>query len=225
MMSPAIGQNANGRLLVFATGSDGSLWYNRQTGAPVVVTLQQSVAGYWGASDTFINIADPSKNYGPNAYLQVRSNDTMASLIRFSLVGKIPTGAVITSAKLWVYAYLRSPSTATLTARVYRVYRGWTYNQATWLLAKTGVPWAIAGCNNTSSDRTATQTASATWSSTGWKMFSINSLGAVWYGTPSKNQGVVIKGYGTVGQLFQLCSSDHPTVSLRPKLVISYRPM
>jgi hypothetical protein len=184
--------------------------------------LQQGLNGYAGAADTYINSDAPDTNYGASAELDVRTNDTMATLLYFDLTSQIPAGVTIQSATLSVYAYQRVPSTASLTARLYRMLRAWNVNETTWNSATLAETWGLPGANDTVSDRSDTPTVSATWNSTGLKTFNVTNPVQTWYADPASNRGVVIKGYGTAGRLFRQRSSEFATIAMRPKLVIVY---
>jgi hypothetical protein len=109
------------------------------------------------------------------------------------------------------------------TYALYEVKRSWSEASATWLLAATGAPWAVPGARG-ATDRGTTVLGTITPSTTGARTITLDTAGTAlvqrWIDTPSSNRGVlVVDSVNTDGADFR--SREDPTVSLRPKLVIT----
>jgi len=186
------------------------------------VTFQQGSEGYAGGSDTYLSAWAPAANYGANTTLALRANDVMASLLYFDL-STIPTRATVTQATLSLNVLSRSNSGA-LTAALYRLNRAWLAGQATWQRATLNNYWQTAGANGVPSDRQGTAIATQLFASApiGYS-FDLTSLVQQWVSAPASNLGLVLKASGTTAVQYTLASNEHPTVSLRPRLVVTYR--
>ena len=188
----------------------------------VQVVLQQGQSGYLGTTDTYLNAWSRTSNYGSMSYLAVRTQDAMASLLRFDLEGALPPGAQVERARLELWVLSQSNASG-LQASVYEVRRPWEESQATWDLARTGQPWEIAGCNGPS-DRAQTPTDSGAWTTQGvWVGFEVGPLVQGWVDAPGANHGVVVRGTGNTAVQYNVASSEHPEVGKRPRLVVWYR--
>jgi len=183
--------------------------------------LQQGVLGYQGSGDTYMSTYKPTGNFSLQANLVVKNDNLYEGLLRFDL-GSIPPGSTIQQAKLRLYPYYRSQA-APMEVRVHRVLRVWIDRQATWNNAAAGFPWAVPGANDTLSDRAPDAAAVQTVSTLNtWYEFDITALVRVWVSDAALNNGVVLLGGGSSSVDYHLASSNHPTLSARPQLVIEY---
>lgn len=190
-------------------------------GGHVTVTLQQGVLGYQGTNDTYMAAYTPAGSFSLQANIVVKNDSLYASLLRFAL-GSIPPGSTIQQAKLRLYVYNRSSSTA-MAVGVYRLLRPWVDAQANWNNAATGFPWGAAGANDTVSDRSADAVVTQTVSGINtWYDFDITALVRVWVSDAGLNNGVVLRGNGGASVEYHFASANHPTLSQRPQLVIEY---
>lgn len=188
----------------------------------VQVVLQQGLNGYAGTADTYLNAWSRTSNYGYASYLAVRTQDAMASLLRFDLAGVLPPGALVERARLELWVLFQSNASG-LQASVYEVRRPWAEWEATWDLARLGQPWEAAGCNGPS-DRAQTPADSGAWTAQGiWVGFEVGPLVQGWVDAPEANHGIVIRGTGNTAVQYNVASSSYPEAGKRPRLVIWYR--
>lgn len=192
------------------------------TPSVTVVALQQGLDGYVGVDDTWISSWAPEANYGSHPALYIRSNDVLASMLRYDL-SQIPRGAEIEDATLSVYAY-NSSWAGLLVADVYGVVRPWNVNEVTWISASQSITWTEPGCNDPGSDRGAVAVDVQGFDSVGhWYSFSVSSLVEGWVRDPASNNGLILKGRPGDPVQYSISSSDAVYQALRPILTISYR--
>ena len=187
------------------------------TTTSVTATFQDGVNGYAGTTDTHIRSATATTNYGTSTTMY--GSNVSGSLMKWD-VSKIPTNAVVQSAKLTLN--VTDPSASSY--ELYQLKRNWSEASATWNNASTGTPWEVAGAKG-ATDRGSTVLGSITASTTGEKVITLNAAGVAavqaWINNPSSNFGLVLQDYtGTDGMAFQ--SSESTTVTARPKLEITY---
>lgn len=123
----------------------------------------------------------------------------------------LPAGAVISSAKLELYAPLPTP---TGPVSVYRIIRAWSESTVSW-----NVPWATAGCENTTSDRSAVAMGAVTMA-TGWNVINLgvdefNLLCA-------DNDGLLLVRTGAGGYADTIDVNGRDAASNTPRLTILY---
>ena len=189
--------------------------------AETTVTLQQGNNGYAGAADTYLYQYAASSNYCAQDALKVGYKQQNAALLRFDL-GGIPGGCTVTQASLQLYATGWGGSNVTL--GVYRVLRGTDLCQATWNQAASGNPWALPGCNDTSSDRSATAEATVTTNGIGkWYAFSLTGLVQDWVNGSASNYGLLLRQTASTTGSFNLTSAESGAPQLRPRLIVTYR--
>jgi len=191
-----------------------------------VLTLQNGLMGYAGASDTWIDSFNPDANNGTGSagyFLKIYPNNQQNVLIRFDLSPVVPTLPVY-QAFLELYVASRT-NTNTLLADVYELKRAWVDREATWRLARSGVPWEAAGANG-ASDRSQTSTGMLTLNQPEgtWVRVDVTELVRKWLAHPEENLGILLRGRAGGGVQYTLRSSDHPDQQYRPKLVIYQSP-
>ncbi|MBC7234666.1 MAG: DNRLRE domain-containing protein [Chloroflexi bacterium] len=186
------------------------------------IVLQEGNLGYSGTQDTYISQWQPTTNYGGNVTMTVRQGHVRSSLIRFDLSG-LPAGATIQSATLSLYAVSRS-NAGNLTVDLYEVLRAWTEGQATWELARTGRPWAQAGCSQPVADLAVSATSSQFVNDINtWFQWDVTSLVQAWVANPAANQGMILKGDGPTSVEYSFATSDYWwNQQYAPKLTIRY---
>lgn len=140
------------------------------TAAAVTKILKQGVDEYAGCSDTYIDVDNPTYNYGALWYmhLYMSGNDPERSLlVRFNLDGVLPPGSVVANATLSLWLYQKVDWTQSDWVRVgpYRIRnnRDWIETQATWNVFRGSTYWSTAGCENTSWDRYGTPDSNITF--------------------------------------------------------------
>lgn len=184
------------------------------------MTLQQGTNGYSGSADTHIQLYPADGNYCTVSLLKVGYKQQYAALLQFNM-SSIPANAAITRAALQVYAV--GWGGADITAGAYYITRTVNLCQSTWTQAQANNNWGQGGANDSATDRRST--AESTISTSGvsrWYSFDLTSVAQGWTNGRLANNGVLLRAAYSVGT-FYFASADHATVSLRPKLVVTYR--
>jgi hypothetical protein len=181
--------------------------------------MQNEAGSYEGAADTYISRWTPGGNFGQTSTIRVRSKSETAGLIRFD-VSSVPVDSTIRRATLALYALERT-NEAGFYPRTYELYRPWAASEATWEQASDGQPWGADGARDTATDRAATYS-DAAWVPRleRWVELDITDLVSRWRDDPSRNQGVIVRGFSHAGVLYEFASAQFGDVSLRPKLVL-----
>lgn len=179
-------------------------------------------------SDCYIQKEAATTNYN-NAYLLIGESNaavaTYRSLIKFDL-SSIPSGAQVSAATLSIWVFEDVSSNAR-TLRAYRVKRNWVETEATWNVYSTGNSWGTAGCDNTTSDRDATDMGSASVGaavSVGTEIqisLTTAEMNKFFDGTYT-NYGWLLKVDTEADDCYLYDSSGSLTAGERPKLVIEY---
>jgi hypothetical protein len=201
---------------VFALGSygDASVLLTR-TDLPMHKTSSTTLALQPAAEglDTYLDAASPSSNANKTTLLAMPGSSV--PILQFDL-SSLPAGAHVTSATLSTWAESGSGSG---TVALHRITRAWTEVGANWTRANSSTAWSRAG-----GDVHDTALASATFSGAGtWLNWDITALADRWLKGNLPNQGVQLRAASGVSNL-ALTSSDSPTASQRPKLVITFLP-
>jgi hypothetical protein len=194
----------------------------RAVAATTTVSFQQGANGYAGATDTKIRSDATTTNYGAATVLEVDGSPDYAALLRFDL-SAIPAGRTITSVSL----SLNVTDVSTQVYEIYALRRSWSESSATWNQAASGVNWSTVGANSTTNDRESTVLGTVSTGSTGVQSFAFNTAGVskvqAWVNTPSSNHGFVIQDYVNNSDGIDFSSKENGTVSLRPKLTVTYQ--
>lgn len=197
------------------------------------LTFQQGVspsAAYAGVADTYLNAHAETTNYGQAIELKLSYDPRHRVLLRFALENHIPTHAIVTAARLEVFAYYREYASVATDVGVYEVLRPWTEAGATWRQAAPGNAWQIAGCDGVN-DRAIEYVAKIKFREAGkwqtWDNAPLRDLVQRWVADPARNYGVVLVGLSpNERQFWALWSSQYElrpgSEPLRPKLVVSY---
>ncbi len=185
------------------------------------ITLQHGTNGYSGCKDTYISYQyGRDTNYSWQNVLRVGYKQQNSALVHFDL-SPIPPNATITQSTLQLYATGWSGSNITLGA--YCVLRNADPNQATWDQATLTSYWDQPGCNDTSTDRRANPESSLTTSGIHkWYDFDLTALTQEWVNSTLTNNRVLLRALLANNTLY-FASAQNSSVSLRPKLVITYR--
>lgn len=194
------------------------------------LVLQQGLNGYSGTTDAFLDWWAQNTNYGSAETLNLRGGnydygrqDIRSPLIRFDL-SPLPDGAAVNSARLELYLIWRSNGGSAYFSP-YRIVRPWSETDATWQKATGSVYWGQPGCNDTSTDRLpdATDLVQPPPDITGvWVTLDVTDMVRTWAANPESNLGMLLHDEGGNSVEYDFASSEHPTASLRPKLVIEY---
>ena len=197
------------------------------TPTPPVIsyTLQSGVGGYVGGADTYIYQKDPSRNYGNAQVITVNTNGEYKALLRFDNLPTPPANSVLVRAELSLFYQTRVPSWATGWLRAYQVYKPWHEYQATWYMARNGLPWTRAGANDTRYDRAAHPVADV-WISRPdqWYTLDITSLVREWLTDPNTNRGILLEGWvlGNKYLYMEFASNQNPVKALHPRLTLYF---
>ena len=191
------------------------------TGSDTIVTFQQGSDGYSGETDTYMSADAPTTNYGSGDKFKVGYRQKNGALVRFD-VASIPSGSTVVAATLQVYAAGWSGTNGSMGA--YAVLRDATASEATWNLAKTGSPWGLTGCNDTTTDRRGTAASTLTTSGINkWYSFDVHDLVQEWVNSSLPNEGVLLRQTASSDSSMLFASAQYSTVGFRPKLVVTYR--
>jgi len=105
----------------------------------------------------------------------------------------------------------------------YQVLRPWSELEATWINSSSGDQWAEPGCYASGIDVAADAVHSVSAEQV-LDDVTIDLTEAVhaWAQDPGSNYGVVLRGEGPVGVMYNLASSEHTPIAQRPILRIIY---
>ncbi len=189
----------------------------------ITATLQQGVSptlGYAGVADTYVNNEDRTTNYATASDFLLTYNGSRVALLRFDL-DSIPANAEVKSAHLALY--LTQDKTTSMDISVYRMLQPWAADQATWLQASQGQPWAVAGVLGENVDYASPALSSTTVELRGFYTFNLQPVMQTWLA--GGNLGMLIAGprrEGSGSVWYRFASSDASAASQRPKLVVEY---
>jgi hypothetical protein len=184
------------------------------------ITFQNGLWDYAGCSDTRISAEVPNSNL-VSSDLKVGAKQNLATLIRFNL-SSIPSNAIIESASLSLFGIGREGS-GTFDIDTYAVYRPWIDSQATWNKASAADSWTKAGCNGVPWDRAEMPGSYVIIGPVGWYTWNVREDVQRMVNQPESNQGWLLRQSTARPGVLYMCSSEYRTVSMRPKLVVTYR--
>lgn len=207
---------------------------------PIYLRLREGWNGYNGVEDTWIGGAACSgvsgdvgtTPHGSEDRLSLRASgqggvpDTSicSALLRFDL-SVIPRGSRIVEAHLAIKG-IRQSNSARLYFRAFDVHKRWTESQATWYLARQGLPWAAPGASG-AADRPPLQldigVLAGPVPTFGWSRVYITPLVQRWVNDPASNNGVLLAPHGNFVQ-WDVASSEYANTAWRPALEILYFP-
>ena len=189
------------------------------TWTEITISLQQGSNGYSGGEDTFIDQYTPNSNYCGQDQFRVGSKQQYAALLRFELT-PIPANAIVTRATLQLYA--TGWGGADLTLGAYYITRTVDLCQATWNQAQNGNNWGLPGCSDTATDRrSSAESAVTTTGIRKWYNFDLTAVVQGWVNGSLANNGLLLRAEYTISS-FWFASAQNGTISLRPKLVVTY---
>ncbi|MEM4723452.1 MAG: DNRLRE domain-containing protein [Candidatus Hadarchaeum sp.] len=194
----------------------------------VLVVLQQGIDGYMGTTDTTLHEDFPHSNFGNVWYLRVGFEHEDSALIRFDL-SSIPPGSRIVCAVLSLYAERWTGAPFELRVGAYNVKRPWVDMEATWLWARSGIPWQTPGCNGPD-DREQIPEAEVTIRHIfRWYDFNLTRLVDGWVNGWLPNYGVSLQAVDKWDpEIIYFDSADDVSgtgsIEHRPKLFILYVP-
>lgn len=188
------------------------------------LVLQNGSAGYDGADDTWLDSFNPDIANGVGSarnFLRLYPGNQQNVLIRFDLTSVIP-GLPIHQALLKLYLASRT-NTNSMWADAYEMKREWVDGEATWNLARSGVPWDVPGANGLP-DRSQVSSGLMTLAQPDgtWVTLDVTNLVKKWLAEPESNYGILLQGRPGGGVQYAFRSSDHPDQLYRPKLELYY---
>jgi hypothetical protein len=193
----------------------------RITTAPTVVTFQYKTGEYEACFDSFLDSWAPALNYGRDGGMKIRTEGIKRPIISFD-VARIPAGATILDAHMWLYANYYIVGAPDMNVEVYGLKRPWNEIQTTWQKAMNSDMWGTAGADNTTTDRDETATDMQTVSSINtWYSFDVQPLVQAWVSGSRVNDGMLLMGAGLTGEK-SFWTSQYGTEEVRPKLVVEY---
>ena len=176
--------------------------------------------------DTTLSGFDNSRNFGGDELrVSLASGSPRNALIQ-SDVAAIPVGARVLSAELQLYHTVTTTAGADDGATVHRVSRDWvegtktgsgTADGATWDDWDVSNAWTTAGGDY---DPAAVTSSSITAATGDWESWDITTLAQGWLDGTFPNNGLLLKGSGTIDVRFASKENADPT--LHPKLTITY---
>lgn len=209
-----------------ATGRGGPLTAKL---LPLVRSFQDGVLptpDYAGTRDTSIGQASPTETAGTQDLLRLYRESTgevrNAVLVRWD-ISSIPPRSKVVAAEVsfWVTGALNGPG-----ARVFEIRKLWEESEATWKLARTGMPWQQAGARGEQDAAPSRVLATIAPSLNGWSTFPLNDAGVAlvqqWVLAPVTNHGLGIQKEPP--NAWDLNSREWATKEHRPKLTVSYLP-
>jgi hypothetical protein len=188
---------------------------------PQTLVLSQGEGGYTGTSDTYIEAYETGVNHGSEEQMTLSNGGNRTPLLRFSLSG-VPSGIVVKAAQLSLSTTYRWGSATTMSTALHRLLRSWEANQATWLNAAAGQPWASPGAFGEGQDLDASPSAQREMSAyPATYSYNVSGLVRDWLDNPPSNYGMLLRGSGGSCN-FKVGSSENVQPNIRPKLVIKY---
>lgn len=115
--------------------------------------------------DNTLSQGAPTVNYSTGTTLSIRSDgDDIRALVRFPTT--LITGKTLVSAKFSFYCNATTAGDDAF--NIYYVKRNWDDTTSCWSYYTGTTGWSTAGCENTTSDRSAVSMGSGTITATGW---------------------------------------------------------
>ena len=192
---------------------------------PAVPTPPRPISGIRVAlppmSDTYLNSWYPTRNYGTESEITLRTPDAKSGLLRFD-VTSLADPSAITQARLLLF--VSRPGVNPITVNVHEMIRPWSETEATWRQAAIGSLWGAAGGNAPGIDRTQDPVGSfqALPGQSTWYQADLTDLVKKWAADPSANHGLALKAVGTLTGEFGLASREHPDPCWQMRLEVWY---
>jgi disulfide oxidoreductase YuzD len=193
---------------------------NDDVQGPVTVSFQDGVNGYNETRDTYLLSGSPNNNYGSEINLSADGSPDESALLYWDLTS-IPVGSSVQSVDFSFEVINR----ATQDYEIYRLYRAWNENEATWNEYASGQSWQISGADG-AADRSTISIGSILGPSVGNYTISLNAEGISvvqsWVDDPSSNHGFIILDYISATNGLEISSRETGTISNRPQLTVTY---
>lgn len=181
--------------------------------------------------DTFLRSSTPTTNNSTQTgmYTGEINGDAYEDVILLKFdFSSIPTGAVITSATLSLWHFIKATAN-NANIKIYRCLRDWVEAQATWNIFATSNNWGTAGAKNASTDVDSVNmlgsldfVVAETFAEKQWSL-NVTEMTKFFNGT-YPNYGFVITPNlaSNSNNQYGFRSSDYSVANERPKLVMDY---
>ncbi len=168
------------------------------------------------AQDTYLYAYAPTADFAAAGVVKLGEKDRNRALYHFDMDGVPPMADIARATlKLWVYSWSAAPITAT----AYALYR--PFEAATWNNATAGVPWVVAGCGGSGTDRDEEATSiNRLYGIKSWVEVDLTAAVRRWI-TYLPNYGVVLYSEGNVS--YQFIAAESADVAHRPILEVLCR--
>jgi len=192
----------------------------------VEIWFQEGVspsADYTGVDDTYISSEAPSSNFGTEGGMKIGYMGVLLRpLIRFD-VSIIPSGSVVTEAKLYLFANYIKRRDEAISVGLYPLNKEWNELEANWYMATNVVAWDNEGADGPG-DRSAEPIAEVEVQAINtWYEWDIREIVQNWVSDPAHNYGLILIATGPQLQVERgFWGSDHSSLAQRPKLKIVY---
>jgi len=144
-------------------------------------------------------------------------------------LSSIPPGSTVSSARLHLYVITRETSNRGLNLDLHALTSSWVEDGVTWGYRNLGAnqTWTGGGTIGSTLDTVAFP------AGTGWMVFDVPvATVQVWINAPSHNHGLVVKStsethtqYSRKEDFLRIATSEYGTVTLRPKLEVTFTPL
>ncbi|MGB2688153.1 MAG: DNRLRE domain-containing protein, partial [Desulfobacterales bacterium] len=162
---------------------------------------------------------DPTTNFGTATKMEIDGSPDRSALLYWDLAS-IPPGSIVDS----VDVTLNITNGTTNNYEFYESLRPWVESEATWNQYASGQSWQVAGADG-SLDRGSTVFGVISGDK-GLATLSLNAAGVAvvqaWVDNPTSNHGFVILNYISATNGLDFSSRETGTVSVRPKLTVTY---
>jgi hypothetical protein len=187
------------------------------------LVLQQDLARYQGAQDTYISSRAPEHRPHQRDRLLVRGDGSAQALLRFELGFLAPTTRI---AKAELKLYVQTSERGPLSVAAYPLRRPWEISRVDWYDASSMTYWALPGAGAIDLDRVAEPVGLAkVAASEQWIALDLTETVQTWISEPPANWGVILQGRGLNPEAeIALVTSDSRQREQRPKLEIVLMP-
>ena len=218
-------------ILVICSCSPEGAWdlFGLASGPHVTVSFQEGVNGYTGTKDAHILEWLARSGYNTGGHDEIEAtrydggddDDDKAILIEFDL-SSIPSTATVIAANLALFFTDERNGSTPKTLNVHRITGSWIEGAGTGIDGEDdpGVDWdSMPSFDAPSIDDQLIGTVVDTWYS-----FSITSAAQSWVSNALSNYGVILMedSPSVIDGTKDFASSEHATVSWRPKLTVLY---
>ena len=162
---------------------------------------------------------DPTTNFGTATDMEVDGSPDRSSLLYWDLAS-IPPGSIVHS----VDVTMNITNGSGHNYEFYESLQPWVESEATWNQYASGQSWQVAGADG-SLDRGSTSFGIIS-GGRGLATISLNAAGVAvvqsWVDNPSSNHGFIVLNYISASNGLDFSSRETGTLSVRPKLTVTY---